>query len=81
MDIARTDEEAARHILWLFTNKFGARRGSILLPHFFNAEFAIAPWTAADLRRGCEYSVERGWIEINEYGSLKLTEAGANEPA
>ncbi len=81
MDVTKTDEDAARHILWLFVNKFGARRGSILLPHFFNAEFVVEPWTPDLFRGGCEYAVAQGWIEINNFGSLKLTEKGANEHA
>ena len=77
MAAMKSDEQSARYILALFRDKFNARAGHVLLPHFFAAEFQISPWTAEDFRRGCDYAAGQGWIEVNKFGSLRLTDKGA----
>jgi len=72
----KTEEEAGRFIVKLLVERFGAKPGQVLLPHFFSAEFSVAPCTPADFQNGCGFAVSRGWIELNQFGSLKLMNKG-----
>ena len=69
-------EEAGRFIVKLMIEKFGAKPGQVLLPHFFSAEFAVAPWATTDFQNGCRFAVSQGWIELSQFGSVKLLRKG-----
>ena len=77
MAVSPSDEDAARRILELFSQR-KARPGDVLKQGEAFTTYAKGPVQLSDFKAGCDYAAEQGWIKETEPGSgdFMLTKTG-----
>jgi hypothetical protein len=76
--MAHTSEQSARRIITILRNR-NVKTGEIGMVAWFNEPFSLGGWTMAEFEEGVKFAAKKGWIVIENDGSmLRLAGHGAH---